>query len=387
MGLLAIATILCGCVDQNKEAGGAEKEVKVGVILDQTGDLGPIGEKMLKAAELAKDELDGKEIDGKKIKVILIERDSQTQPDAAVKAFNDLVNLEGVKIIVGPMTSSETLAIANLANAKKVVVISPSATLAKISSKEVDPNNFIFRTVGSDALQGRALADLATNLGFKKIVILAINNDYGLGMAEEIEKNFKGEAKTIPYNPNAADYKAEIQQIKEYNPDAVILVGYVESATKLLKDARIAGIKAQWLSSEGIADKAMFKDPEVAEYMVGMIGTRPYSPKDTETYKKFAEAYKAKFGFEPGLFCDTTYDATKLAILAVAKAESYDGEAIKKALYEVSKDYIGASGKKTFDENGDVPQDYEIWKVVKVDGEYDIKVVGKWSEGQITWNE
>jgi ABC-type branched-subunit amino acid transport system substrate-binding protein len=81
------------------------------------------------------------------------------------------------------------------------------------------------------------------------------------------------------------------------------------------------------------------------------------------------------------MYCDTAYDATMLAALAIAHAGEYDGTKIKNSLEYVSQFYIGATGHKMFDKNGDqLTQFYEIWDVVKEDGKYKFIRIGTWPE-------
>ncbi|RLE50169.1 MAG: hypothetical protein DRJ21_01890 [Candidatus Methanomethylicota archaeon] len=355
--------------------------IKIGVLLPLSGDLAEIGEKMKNGAVLAAEEINNAGgISGRKIQLVI--RDTQTNPAVAVEAFNELVNVEGVKVVVGPAISPAVLSVAPIANEKKVVVVSPSATAPAISESSNDPGNFVFRVVGSDALQGEAMAEMANSMGFKKAVCLVINNDYGVGLANTIKEKFKGKVlMVVKYDPNALSYRAEISEIKSAKPDVVFFVAFVKSGSKILKDARVEGLNVSWISSEGIADVAMFSDLEVAEYMVkvGMMGTKPRSPIGTPAYKKFAEKYRARFGEDPGLYSDYTYDAVKLVALAVAFAGEYSGEAIRDALFMVSQNYVGVTGPKSFNEYGDVPQEYDVWKVVYVNGEYKFEIVGQWT--------
>jgi len=362
--------------------------IKIGVLLPLSGDLAEIGEKMRNGALLAAEEINAAGgIAGRKVQLVI--RDTQTNPTVTVEAFNELVNVEGVKVVVGPAISPAVLSVAPIANDKGVVVISPSATAPTISDPSNDPNNFVFRVVGSDALQGEAMAEIANEMGFERAVCVVINNDYGVGLANVISEKFAGEVvMVIKYDPKAASYRAEVSEIKSANPDVVFFVAFVESGSKFLKDARVEGLNVKWISSEGIADVAMFSDPEVAEYMasVEMVGTKPHSPTGSPTYMAFAEKYKERFGEEPGLYSDYAYDAVKLAALAIAFAGEYSGEAIRDALFVVSQSFVGATGIKPFNDYGDVPQEYDVWKVVSEDGEYQIATVGYWSPGMgIRW--
>ncbi|MHC1629021.1 MAG: ABC transporter substrate-binding protein [Candidatus Nezhaarchaeales archaeon] len=368
-------------------------EIKIGVLLPLSGDLGSIGQKMLRGAQLAVDQINkAGGIAGRK--VVLVVGDTKANPEEAVAEAQRLINEEGVKVIIGAATNPSTLAIAPIANERHVVVISPSSTSPEINKPENDPNNFVFRVIGNDGLQGLAMVAIAEELDYKTAVIVAINSDYGRGLADVINRTFTANGGqvlgVIYYDPAAGDYLTEMEQIKTLNPDVVFFVGYPESGSKLLKDAKTVGVASKWIAAKNIYNESMFDDPEVAEYMVGMYGIKPYSPTESVFHRMFVQAHIEKFGVEPGKYAGYTYDATMLAALAIAYAGDYNGTAIRDALFTVSKFFMGSTGPKIFDQYGDVPQDYEIWKVVYENGQYKFEIIGRWTLGiegigTITW--
>ena len=84
----------------------------------------------------------------------------------------------------------------------------------------------------------------------------------------------------------------------------------------------------------GIYNEIMEKAIVAGTRAVGSSGAR---------YDKFAAAYKAATGKNPGIYCDTTYDAVKMIAKAIEKAGVYDGEAIRDALFEIGQKYRGRS--------------------------------------------
>jgi branched-chain amino acid transport system substrate-binding protein len=194
-------------------------------------------------------------------------------------------------------------------------------------------------------------------------------------------------ALSIRYDPAKGDYRTELMQVSSINPDAIFYALWVESGIIVFKQALDMGLEnIPTLGSEGMADVAFFKDEKAAEYILktGLTGSKPSSPKGTLGYNIFYEEYKKYFKEEPGLYCDYTYDATMLAALSIAKASAYNGYEIKKALESTSKYYIGATGHKAFDKNGDIIlAEYDIWKVSKsIDGEYFFNIIGSWNTVQ-----
>jgi len=161
-----------------------EKEIKIGVILPLTGDAAKYGQSAKKGMKLAVDEINNKGgINNQR--VILIIEDSQGQVKNGVSAFNKLITIDKVPIVVGELLSSITLAIAPIANEKKIIVLSPASTAPKIT----EAGDYIFRNVASDIVEGQIMAEYAFNkLQYKKIAILYINNDYGDGLRNSFKQ-------------------------------------------------------------------------------------------------------------------------------------------------------------------------------------------------------
>jgi branched-chain amino acid transport system substrate-binding protein len=363
-----------------KKAG----EIKIGVMLPLSGELGSIGSRMLKGALLAAKIInDTGGINGNYIKIIA--EDTLALPEKAIEAAKKLIEIEGVKVIIGPATSTEVLAISKYVNDREVVLISMSATAEKISELGDD---YVFRVVASDVMQTQAIASIIEEMKYKKIVTFVVANDYGIGLEEGLKKLLGGKiALSIRYDPAKGDYRTELMQVSSINPDAIFYALWVESGIIVFKQALDMGLEnIPTLGSEGMADVAFFKDEKAAEYILktGLTGSKPSSPKGTLGYNIFYEEYKKYFKEEPGLYCDYTYDATMLAALSIAKASAYNGYEIKKALESTSKYYIGATGHKAFDKNGDIIlAEYDIWKVSKsIDGEYFFNIIGSWNTVQ-----
>jgi len=174
--LALIAGVFSGCVEEEEE----EQLILIGVILPETGALSSIGVDMVKAAQLAADHInaEGGILDG--INVSLVVEDSQTTPDQAKLAAQRIL-AKDVAVIIGAAASSCTLAVATETEPSEVVVISPAST-----SPELTNNDWIFRVVGDDNLQGTAMIDLTEALDISYIVVFSINNAYGAGIHDVI---------------------------------------------------------------------------------------------------------------------------------------------------------------------------------------------------------
>ncbi|MCD4768332.1 MAG: ABC transporter substrate-binding protein [Methanosarcinales archaeon] len=387
MFIVAIVT-LSGCTDTVEE-----EEVKIGTLLSITGDLAPYGGPMENAAKLAIEEVNANGgLLGKR--VTLISEDSQTSEIAAVDAANKLVKVNKVPAIIGAAGSSISLSFIDITTSNNVVQISPSNTAPDFTTYE--DNDFYFRTVPSDALQGKAMAILAVDEGYTTASTLVLNNAYGVGFetvfVEEFE-NMGGEIlDRVKYDPQATMFNSEVEKAAQGNPDVIILISYPETGSLILKAAYEKGImdKTDWLLSEGLKDETFAemvgKDVDGNYIIKGFKGTAPFP--EGPAYEDFKEAYVNKYNKEPTTFTPQTYDAAAVIALAIEKAGSADGTAIRDNLRSVANppgeevtdigtglkliregkdiNYKGASGDITFDENGDISADtanYAQWYV------------------------
>ncbi len=341
---IGMGAITCG----KKDAG----EIRIGAILPLTGSAAVWGQNDKEGMDLAIEEInnDGGVI-GKEIQ--LLYEDSEATPQKAVGSFHRLIKVEKVQAIIGDIASSPTLAIAPLAQENKIVLLSPGATAPKLS--EAGP--YFFRIWNSDADEGKATAEYAYEvLGYRKVAIIYINNDYGKGLKDVFENEFNvigGKIDIIEvFDQNATDYKTQLNKIRARELDAVYLVGYPREIPLILRQAKEIGLKKQIIGS------VAFQDPGIVELAKeaaeGVIYPYPIDPDlESSAVAHFIAAFQQKYGKEPGIGANAGYDAVKMIAKAIELSGEYTGEGVRKGLNRL-EEYRGSSGIMTFDENGDV---------------------------------
>ncbi|MEA3282395.1 MAG: ABC transporter substrate-binding protein [Euryarchaeota archaeon] len=186
-------------------------------------------------------------------------------------------------------------------------------------------------------------------------------------------------------------FDSEVDKVSANNPEVIILVGYPDTGSIILKAAYEKGAMDvnDWLLSEGMrTDELALKVGKTARgnYIVAnFTGTTPDPRATGPAYDTFAADYEAEFGREPATFSSNTYDAAAIIALAIEKAKSADGTVIRDAIPAVADapgeevsdigtalalirngteiNYQGASGDITFDSVGDVFGEYCTWQV------------------------
>lgn len=329
-----------------------EKTIKIGVVYFRTGSAAKYGEWVKNGLELAKDELNAKGgINGRRIE--LIYEDDASQPTQAVSAAQKLISVDKAQVIIGGVTSSSFLAMAPLADRNKIVMISPCSSSPAITGS----GDFVFRNWPSDTYEAKVMAQFAFNdLQENKCYVLAMNNEYGLGLKDEFSSNYTALGGQIvgtdTYDQDATDFRTQLQKIASSNTECIYVPGHGREVGRIIRQAREMGITAQILGS------VTFESPELLQIAgtaaEGAFYTAPsYDPtSDNPVVAAFSEAYSKKYGQLPEVFAAHSYDALMILAKAIANGGT-SSEGIKKALYEI-KDYPGVTGSTTFDSNGDV---------------------------------
>jgi len=343
---------LCGLALLGTLAAGCSKDLKVGAVISQSGSVSPYGEQVKKGLDLAEEEINaGGGINGGTIQ--LIYKDDATNSDVGRRVVQELIDTEGVGVIIGAISSHVTLQIAPICEERGVVLLSPSASAPQISQA----GDFVFRNYPSDILEGTAMAEFARDLGLERVVIFAMDNDFGRGLTEvfsgKYESKFRKVVQTFELQgDDTTGFTSLVAEAKKLDPDGIYIVSYVRELAELLKALKAANIKAMLLSSSSVTHDVAQLAGDAAELLVY---PQPSFDPDShdEDVSRFVEAYKAKYGEVPEIYAAHGYDALKLVKQAVENYGSTHPDSIKLGLASV-RDFKGAAGRTSFDENGDV---------------------------------
>ncbi|MEP3277717.1 MAG: ABC transporter substrate-binding protein [Stappiaceae bacterium] len=378
-GLLA-ATALAG--------SAAADNIKVGIIGGISGPIAAMAPAMVDSAQLAISQVNeqGGIGDGQKIDVVL--GDSACNPQNATDSVTKAVNVSGIVALVGPHCSGATIAAANSVTIPAgILLISPSATSPEVTS--LDDKDTVFRTVPSDDYQGRALARTVLGNGTKKVAVTYLNNDYGKGLAESFKAEFAGNGGEITdfaaHEEGKASYRSNLAELAKGGADTLMIFDYGDgSGLTILRQALENGFFENFIGGDGMKSDAPIKELG-GENLSTFLASSPVGEK-SQSLEIFNEAFKAAGGDPDAIFVTTSYDATFLTALALEKAggdktkmsaslrdvSNGEGEAILPGEWEKAKklisegtaiDYKGAAGDQNFDEKGDVPGTYALFKV------------------------
>lgn len=225
---------------------GVEREgdgtLKIGSLLPETGSLAFLGAPEFAGLEFAISEINAAGgVLGNPVEYS--QGDSgDTSTDTATVTATRLLG-ENVDAIVGAASSGVTLTVIDQISAAGVTMFSPANTSPALSS--YDDKGLYFRNAPPDGLQGAIVANLVLEDGNATAYILNLDDSYGNGIAEVVAAVLEASGVTVlgqkAYDPTAASFDAEVDEIVAADPDAIILISFDEGS-RILRTAVEKGI-------------------------------------------------------------------------------------------------------------------------------------------------
>ncbi len=356
IGIIVIVVVVGLALFQNRSLTSSQ-EITLPVVADLTGPVAQYGQWAIDGLKMAAEDINSEgEINGSKVKLVI--EDGQSEPQKGVNAFRKLLSTLTPGVIIVATNSSTAMACAPIANKEKVVLFSPISSSPSIT----EAGDFVFRNRVSGYYEAKKMATYAAEqLKLNKVGLAVINNEAAQGYINAFTSTFESKGgditKTVLINPGETDYRTPISQIKSSNPEAVFLTLLAKDAGLFIKQSTELGFRPKWLSMTTIRSEDLFKIAgETAE---GLIFVAEGGDESDPKYRKFAQKFKDKFGYEPAMNSLNGYDAGKILLPLVVKYGN-DGEEIRNALYE-TQSYHGVGGILSFDENGDANRPLKLF--------------------------
>jgi branched-chain amino acid transport system substrate-binding protein len=354
----------CGVLSWNAVLSAADSDqISIGAVLPLSGDAAHWGIPARTGAEMAVEEINHAGGIGGRSLALVVE-DDRCSPADGVSAFNTIMaSAKSPVALLGAVCSGVTLALAPLAEFRKVVLISPASTSPKLTGA----GDFIFRVVPSGSVRGQVFAEyLYRDRGLRTLAVLYINNEGGIGGSTAFKARFTQLGGTVaielPYAQGTTDLRAQLDKIKTANTEGVLVGSYPPDTVAVLQQAREFQLQQPlFFTTEAVQNPEVLRQAgDAAEGATYILA----APAAGEAVEKFTAAYELKFNKKPELFAAEGYDVVRLIAEAIAgtTAESLRGSGIRDFLRRV-RDYAGASGTITFDQNGDVIKPYAIRRI------------------------
>jgi branched-chain amino acid transport system substrate-binding protein len=377
--VLALALGATSCGDDSAGPGDSNQLV-VGALLSLTGPGRTLGQTSEAALQLAADDLNARlSADGSPTRVSLRIQDTGLDPAVALDRLRALAN-EGVRIFVGPQSSSEVVALKSFADSAGVVVLSQGSTAGSLSI----PDDNVFRLVPDDSEEGAAMVELLRQDGIETVVPLWRQDAGNQGLHDAVERLFTEAVGTVTagasYPPGTTDFSTPLAAIRSEIEAAVAQGGaatvavyfaaFEESAVGIFAAASADPVFSQvrWYGGDGMVQSALvLADPTAATFAAATELRAPTYGLDDQLLQQNADliaAIGARSGLTADAFTLAAYDALHVATLAYAEVGLGSIEEYRSELLRQAEAYTGATGPTELNAAGDrAVGDYDFYQV------------------------
>ncbi|RWO43015.1 MAG: ABC transporter substrate-binding protein [Mesorhizobium sp.] len=348
----------------------ADDTIKIGLLATFEGPFTVLGEDSERGAMTAVEEVAGT-VAGKKIEIV--KGSSDASPDSAVRAARKLVEQDGVKVLIGPLSGDEGLAVKDYAKTQPTVTFLNGASAAQDTTfRDPAPNFFRFGTDGAQWMAGLGTYAFKDK-GYKNVATVA--EDYSFPytqvfgfMAEFCKAGGHVPSKSwVPIGNK--DFSSVIAAIPD-NVDAIYVALGGADAVNFLTQYQQSGGAAPLIGGSITVDQTVLTAKgKLRDVLVGTPSAGPTADtNDTPSWSKFVEAYKKQPGAfpSPSLFAHAYYINMKAALLGLDKVGgdvSDGGAKLRETLSSLS--FETPTGKVSLDKNRNAIADIFLTEVTE----------------------
>ena len=334
----------------------AADTIKIGVNQPLTGAVAASGNYVANGARIAADEINAAGgLLGQQVELII--EDNKSNPTEAVAAAEKLIVRDEVPVMMGAWSSTFTLAVMPKLMEYGVPMLVETSSSEKITTQG---NPWVFRISPTSEMEAKAFAEQVDKFDIAKADFLVVNNDWGLGAAEQFgamlgEQGIAvGAVETM--DPAAQDMSAQLSKIKASDADTLFVTTGVEQLTLVLRQARDLGLDTRIITTGGsqAPDQLIEQAGSAADGSYHLVFFTPWFPDAVEN-PEVAEKFVAEWEQRGHNFAGLTegfrgYDGIMTIAAAIEAAGKAEPEAIREALWTVEVE--GVNGDIKFTKQG-----------------------------------
>jgi branched-chain amino acid transport system substrate-binding protein len=351
--VLVLVLAVAGCSapgsDDDKSGGSGSGPIKIAVVDAQSGQLSSLGAWELKGARLAVDEWNAQGgVNGRPVELGVF--DDQGDPTIGTNLARK-IDSEGYLAMIGTAESAVTIAMAPILKSAEI----PNITSGQSPGLVAVGSEFLFLNGPTSTTYDETLAKYVVDeQGTKEIAMITNNGSYGKGEHDAFLKALQKRGVTPLADQivttDQKDFSAALTSIRQKNPKVIFLGAEEVESGLIVKQARDLGITVPFA---GAAPQGtpVFLDTAGAKNAEGTIVSSPYLSNDmNEASKKFAAAYKAKYGEDAELHGAKAYDGTQILLTALKSSNVATGKALADAIRGTK--HQGLLGSFAYDQTG-----------------------------------
>jgi branched-chain amino acid transport system substrate-binding protein len=391
---LVIVLISNGCKEKQDPKPGI-KTIKIAGLFSETGGLSYLGLTSEEAIKIAIGEIN-KDYENRSIpyRFELTVFDTKIDANLALDAMRT-IGAGGFKLVIGPQTSAELIAIKPIADSLGIMGVSPSSTTSLLSV----PNDMVFRYAPGEQIVGEAMAKSIYLKGKRALVCISRNDAGSLGLNNAISSNFKNQGGVTVsagnFNGTDVDFTAVLSEVnkqinnyaKTYSKSQIGVLSTSFDETILLfkqanSDTTLSSVN--WYGGVGFfKNNAITTNTAASQFAVN---TKFFSPgfslpnSASKIWSPLLTKIKTKTGLDGDALTLNSYDIMRVFGIMVEAQNGLPAtpELLRLAFLNASNQHSGATGPIMLNANGDRANGtFDYWGLQNNNGNFQWYFVGQ----------
>ncbi|MDX2160822.1 MAG: substrate-binding domain-containing protein [bacterium] len=356
--LVVAALLMLGAVNTFAQEG---EPLRIGLLTDQSGALTIYGFELeygfklgllyaagVNPADYASvdEALAAVTVAGRPVEVVV--RDNGSNPDTAAQQARELIEQEGVEILVGAPSSGVMTGVQQVAVDSDVILFAAPAASPAITGANFNVNTFrVCRNTFQDflAFAPYATAEIGTNF-----VILAIDNDFGRASAGAAQATLASAGISFPGDPiyaplETTDFTPYLQQVLDSGADAVLPIWAGDGSVTLFQQIAELGVQDQLavVAAFNSNDIVAVSDPSTIGNVSWIV--YHYTFPTNEINDWLVENHQAIYSDNPDLFTECSFATAQALVAAVTATE---GDTLPEAMIPALEGLVFEGPKGTY---------------------------------------
>lgn len=327
------------------------KVIKIGAVVPQSGQWALYGNSVREGIEIAEMYIKENKILKETIQIMWY--DTNSEPKTASQMMEKAID-EGCIAIIGGITTSEALKMIDVSQNKKIILMSPTASAAELTTK----STYFFRIFPSDKYEvTNAAKFIVENLNTKNLSILYQDNEF----SEFISRNLEIEAKNLGVEnsyrikilSDGFNIPEAVSQAISVMPNTIYIATYSDIFPRILMEIKSKNYAGKIVTTSAFNSPGLLS--LVSSYAEELYFFKPpFEPNDKNntTCQYLVKKYKDIYGKEPDIFPAYGFDSLLTLVEGIKLGGTFTEE-LYKGLRSISS-LQGSTGMISFTVQGEV---------------------------------
>ena len=309
----------------------AADPIRIGTTQSLTGEFQEFGTNQLRGLQMWAADVNSRgELLGRPVEIV--HYDDGSDPARSAELYRKLIEQDRVDLLLGPYSSSITLAASEVAEKHDFPMLTLGASADQIWARGYQ--NIVGLDVPAQRYMDVAL-QAAANQGAKTLALVYEENPFTLEVVPSVlSKAQELGLQVVLHAPtrSAADIPDQVKRLAAVNADVIMSLHYLEEGVELVRALKQAQVKPDMLVFGVAASLAEFGQqlPGDTEGVTGVTqwlrGVRLPGAQD------FAYRYRKMYGYNPGAYDVLGYSGGQVMEAAVRLAGTTDHAAVREQL-------------------------------------------------------